>query len=362
MTLVTAASTVDDLLDDTDRAAGLGPGAVALVVVSGASLAWRRRYPVTVLAIHLVAIMVYDIARYPELFYPGIFIALYGVGRHVDPAHDLHAHLTVVTTATWAAIGSVLDGEGLWGAGVIVSIVYLVWFLGQRLRRGQEREVQLRRQQSVEAERAVAEERTRIARELHDIVAHRVSMMTVQAGAAKTVVHVDPDEAAEAMAEVEHAGRQALGELRHLLDVLRPRSERRADLGPHPGLADVADLVDQHVDSGMDVELSVDDLPTGLSGPVDLYAYRIVQESLTNVLKHADPTTHAEVRLGTEDGALVIEVTNTGSGGTAVAPAGYGILGMRERAELLGGSLRALPRSEGGFGVWARLPLGLEHR
>jgi signal transduction histidine kinase len=236
-------------------------------------------------------------------------------------------------------------------------ITFLVWYIGRRIRIRGERAAQLERERAAEARRAIAEERTRIARELHDVVAHRVSLMTVQAGAAKTVVADDPQGAAQAMEAVENAGRQALGELRHLLDVLRPDAEMDG-LRPQPGLADVPRLVDQFEEAGLDVSLTIEGQASNLPARVDLSAYRIVQEALTNVLKHAGSTARTEVRLSTDHRVLAIEVVDNGHGDTILPGSGQGIVGMRERAQLLGGSLDAGPRPGGGFQVVALLPIG----
>jgi signal transduction histidine kinase len=206
----------------------------------------------------------------------------------------------------------------------------------------------------------LADERARIARELHDVVAHGVSLMTVQAGAAKTVAAADPEAAAQAMAAVEQAGRQALGELRHLLAVLRPdRSDE--ELGPQPGLADVPRLVDRFREAGLRVTLDADAAPAGLPARVDLFAFRIVQEAMTNVLKHGGPGTAAEVTVRVGGRAVTVSVVDDGHG-THVLPvrSGHGLVGMRERTQLLGGILQAGPRPDGGFQVTATLPLGEE--
>src|SRR6266545_4606242 len=248
-------------------------------------------------------------------------------------------------------------------------VMFVAWYVGRRLRLRGERAAQLLREQAAEARRIVTEERTRIARELHDVVAHRVSLMTVQAGAAKAVAAEDPEGALQAMGAVEEAGRQALDELRHLLGVLRPETDLDG-LGPQPGLADLPRLAEQLRLAGVDVSLATDAPSAGLPARVDLFAYRIVQEALTNVLKHAGPGAHTEVRLRTGKSGIVIEVLDDGHG-TAVIPRpgvadggggvrGHGIVGMRERALLLGGTLDARPRPGGGFGVVAHLPTGGE--
>jgi len=203
----------------------------------------------------------------------------------------------------------------------------------------------------------VAEERSRIARELHDVVAHRVSLMTVQAGAAKTVANTDPAAALLAMQAVEQAGREALDELRHLLDVLRPDSGNTA-LGPQPGIADLPRLAAQLDEAGISVKMDVSGIPDGLPARVDLFVYRIVQESLTNVLKHAGDAPLPSVLVTGRAGEIAIEVTDHGRGATILPGSGHGVIGMRERALLLGGTLDAGPVPNGGWRVKAILPTG----
>ncbi len=209
---------------------------------------------------------------------------------------------------------------------------------------------------ATEAQRAIADARAGIARELHDVVAHNVSVMTVQAGVARLVVADDPERAQEAIGAVEEAGRRALDELRHLLGVLRPETGS-GELGPQPALNQVHKLVDQLRHAGMSISLAAD-VPSELPVRVDLFAYRIVQEALTNVLKHGGVDATAQVRLEEADGHLDIEVTDTGTATSPLPGSGQGIVGMQERAILLGGTLEAGPRPEGGFRVRARLPIG----
>ena len=169
----------------------------------------------------------------------------------------------------------------------------------------------------------------------------------------------DPEGAVRAMEAVEQAGRQALGELRHLLGVLRPEADVDG-LGPQPGIAEVPRLVDQLREAGLNVSLTMDGLQTDLPARVDLSTYRIVQEALTNVLKHAGPSARTEVRLSTDNHGVAIDVLDNGHGATILPGSGHGIAGMRERAQLLGGSLDAGPRPGGGVRVVAHLPIGEE--
>jgi signal transduction histidine kinase len=207
------------------------------------------------------------------------------------------------------------------------------------------------------AEQAVADERRRIARELHDVVAHQVSVMGVLATGARRVLRRDPDAADEAMATVEETGRATLRELRRLLDVLRTDAEPAAELAPQPGLTGIEALVEQVREAGLPVTLRVDGTPGPLEEGVALTVYRIVQEALTNALKHAGRAT-ALVRLTVADGFLAVEVTDTGRGPAPVTDRiGHGLVGMRERVALYGGILRTGPRPGGGFRVYARIPL-----
>ena len=334
--------------------------AIFVFALASGALYWRRRQPLVVLGVELAAMALLTGLGYPNSLWALPF-ALYSVGRYAT--NDRLSYYGVAATVAMAAIGSFVDGEPAGNIGFGLMFVFLIWYMGRRIRiRGdylillQERAVQLEREQESEARRAVAEERTRIARELHDVVAHRVSLMTVQAGAAKTVAADDPEGALQAMEAVEKAGRQALDELRHLMGVLRPEAEVDG-LGPQPGLEDVPRLVEHLRATGLEVSLTMDGVQTDLPARVDLSAYRIVQEALTNVLKHAGPGARTEVRLSTYNHGVAIEVCDNGQGATILPGSGHGIVGMRERAQLLGGSLDAGPRPGGGFQVVAHLPI-----
>ena len=178
----------------------------------------------------------------------------------------------------------------------------------------------------------------------------------MQAGVARLVVADDPERALEAIGAVEEAGRRSLDELRHLLGVLRPETAS-GELGPQPALSQVHELVDRLRQTGMNITLAVD-VSSELPVRVDLFAYRIVQEALTNVLKHGGVNAVAKVRLEETDCHLDIEVTDTGTATGTLPGSGQGIIGMNERASLLGGTFEAGPRAEGGFRVRARLPIG----
>jgi len=207
---------------------------------------------------------------------------------------------------------------------------------------------------AAEAAEAVSEERARIAREMHDVVAHSVSVMVVQAGAATQVVAHDPARAREALEAIRTTGTEALAEMRRLVGVLRSPDED-GSLDPQPGTAGIADLVERARAAGLRVELSVEGRPAGLPPGVDLAAYRIVQEALSNVRRHAGPST-ACVRLRHDSGRLEIEVRDDGPGAEEVRP-GHGLVGMRERVTLYGGSLDVRTSPGSGFTVSAVLPV-----
>jgi signal transduction histidine kinase len=245
-----------------------------------------------------------------------------------------------------------------------VMIALVCFFLGRvvQTRRAytaalEERAATAEANQRALAGQAVAEERRRIARELHDLVAHHVAVMGVLATGARRAAGRDPAAADEALATIEQTGRTVLREMRRLLEVLRSDSEPAGELAPQPTLAAVGTLVDQVREAGLPVTLEVDGDPGPLDPGVALTVYRVVQEALTNVLKHAGPA-NAQVRIAGHGSSLRLEIFDTGrgpppGGGTGV---GHGLVSMRERVHLLGGTLRAGPRPGGGFRVYADIP------
>ena len=250
---------VDDPNEDlVTRALGDVPiGTLPLFAVAGGALIWRRSHPLAVLGATLAAVTLSVALGYGANVGFTMLVALYSVGRYVTDAR--WSAIGLGSAYALNAVGNLIAGSLVTDFGVGFVVLFLVWYIGRRIRiRGdylgllQDRATQLEREQAAEARRAVAEERTRIARELHDVVAHRVSVMTVQAGAAKTVAAADPERALQAMEAVEQAGRQALNELRHLLGVLRPATDIDG-LGPQPGIAEVPGLVDQFREAGLDV-------------------------------------------------------------------------------------------------------------
>ena len=248
--------------------------------------------------------------------------------------------------------------------GVMAVAWVLGHFVGDRQLYAAQLEVrtaELERAREELARRAVVEERLRLARELHDVVAHAMSVIAVQSGVGAHVADSRPEEVGKALAAIEATSRAALTELRRLLGVLRQDSEPQASLTPVPGLANLDSLLAEVGKAGLAVRLRVEGTPLQLPAGVDLSAYRIVQEALTNVVKHAGPA-HAQVTIGYRDQEVTVEVIDDGRG--AVTPAGdgrmgtgHGLIGMRERVVAFKGELEVGPRPGGGFRVAARLPL-----
>ena len=202
---------------------------------------------------------------------------------------------------------------------------------------------------------AVSDERARIARELHDVVGHSVSVMTVQASAARRLLRPHQEKEREALLVVEQTGREALAEMRRVVGVLR-RPEEAPALAPQPSLEQIERLVEQTRDAGLPVDLRIEGEPVPLPAGLDLTAYRLVQEGLTNTLKHAGAAT-ASVRIHFGPGRLELEVADDGLGGNGKRGTGHGLIGMRERVDLYGGALESGPRPEGGWLLCARFPL-----
>jgi signal transduction histidine kinase len=245
-----------------------------------------------------------------------------------------------------------------------VLLYLLIFFIGRTVhnRRAyvaalEERAHTAERDQKVIADQAVADERRRIARELHDVVAHHVSVMSVLATGTRRALSRDPVAADEALATIEETGRVALREMRRLLVVLRTDAEPAGELEPQPGLPGIEILLEQVREAGLPVQLTTMGEPGHLDPGVALAVYRITQEALTNALKHAGPAS-ADVRLSFGVKELAIEISDTGRGPRpGPRTVGHGLLGMRERISLYGGTLRAGPRPGGGFRVFARIPL-----
>ena len=328
-------------------------------------LGWRRRAPLSVLAIVMGSTVVgfyalYDLASqvHPDPFLP-FLIAIYSVAAHAD-----RRRATIGGVLAAAAILAI-DAPAMLAGAIPPNDVYgwflyaLAWILGRMLRRRQElaaalqdRAARLERDQEAKARSAVVDERARIARELHDVIAHSLSVIVVQAAAERRVLGQEHATTKEVLGSIEHTGRQALVELRRLLGVIRKTNDRPA-LRPQPTLAHLDELLEQVRDAGLAVQLQTKGEPVPLPPGVDLSAYRIVQEALTNVLKHAHAS-HAEVLVGYHPGELELEISDDGQGPTD-GPGGHGLVGMRERVALYGGTLQAGQRDGGGYRLHARL-------
>ncbi|WP_424446045.1 sensor histidine kinase [Microbacterium sp. CH-015] len=362
------------------------PFAWALVYAPALTLplALRRRYPEAVLVTVALAFFVGVTARIPEVYVGNValFIAMYTVGAWVaDRRRATLVRLIVIAamfvwllvTIFQAATGG--DDGGPSRAGLfspfaaymllqfLVNVAFFggAYFFGERAWAGarsraalEERTADLERERELTAAQAVALDRVRIARELHDVVAHHVSAMGVQAGAARTVLDRDPAAARAALGTVEHSAREALTELRQLLETLRtPDADTPAS--STLSLRALPDLVAHAVDNGLPTTFAVVGEPVETPELVQVNLYRIAQEALTNARRHGGPDAVADVRLRYDDAGVELEVTNTGRPMVA-GRAGLGIVGMRERAAASGGTIEAGPRPRGGFLVRVRVP------
>jgi signal transduction histidine kinase len=336
-------------------------------------LVGRRRWPLASTLACGTATVAYTVSGLPEppVVYAGL-VAVYSVAAHASRRRALFAAAVTVVAIAVALLFDTSPVD-LDEALVTYLLFCTAWLLGngvrdRRERTGEleERAAALERTRAAEAERAVVQERNRIARELHDVVAHHVSMMVVQAEAGPVALQRDPARAVESFETISATGKQALGEMRRLLGVLRTDPADR--LTPQPGVGDVPALVDRVRATGLDVQLRIAGQVRKLTPAVDLSAFRLLQEALTNVVRHAGAD-RASVLLEYQPDALHLEVLDDGAGadgsgasgdGSAngsAAGGGHGLLAMRERVRLLSGSVVVGPRSTGGWAVRARLPL-----
>jgi signal transduction histidine kinase len=307
----------------------------------------------------------------------GPIVALYSViiygPRRFAPWAPVTAFLLVIVMGLPALPP---DSSGGWLFAQIVNVsvlIGLVWFVADTVRRRREqaselaaKNLELEQAQQELAHQAVADERVRIARELHDVVAHSMSVIAVQSGMGRMVIATQPDEAANALANIEETSRASLNEMRRILSVLRSDDETEGSLEPAPTLLDVEHLIAQTRAAGLEVDLAITGSRAAVPPGVDLSAYRIIQEALTNVLKHAGPA-RAGVTIDYGASAVTVEIVDDGRGAGAMVPvgaartaalhgSGNGLVGMRERAAVYGGEVDAGPQTGGGFRVRARLP------
>ncbi|WP_432135267.1 sensor histidine kinase [Streptomyces sp. bgisy154] len=328
-----------------------------LVVLVHLPLVLRDRGPVVVCCLVHASWLVYIALGYwPVVCSFGPMLAVYTVAALRPPR--LAVPCAALMTATWICAGAVSHTDG-WPSVVGQAVVYpaVLWRFGVVARRSAELTRRLRREQARRARREVAEERGRIARELHDVVAHHMSVISVQTGLARFVFDTDRDTARAALETIDATGREALDELRRMLLLLRADDDG-APAAPMPGIARLEEMTERVRGGGVPVALTVQGTPRPLAPGVELCVYRVVQEALTNVLKHARGA-RAEVRLSYEPRHVTVSVTDDGEGVVPVrmrSGGGHGLIGMRERAKLYGGQISIGPRDQGGFAVRLTLP------
>jgi signal transduction histidine kinase len=348
-----------------------GPRALELLVALGISvpLVWRRTHPGAALAVVGAAgfVSVLLVAPRQAAFeaFLALILAFYALGAHGRGRRSIY--ILVVALAVGFVGGLVLVATGNSTAGNALPTViwaFCAWTVGRIIRSWRSRAAELEaanrvleEQRELQAEAAVAVERGRIARELHDVIAHNVSMIVVQAGAATRILEGDQPEVSAALDAIETTGRETVDEMRRLLGVLRTTDDAQA-LAPQPGLARLEELVEHVRAAGVPVQLKIEGTPTALPPALDLSAYRIAQEALTNVLKHAAGA-HAAVTVRFDRDQVALEIRDDGAGGRTGFGTGNGLIGMRERVALWGGQLRA-GRDGRGWVVRASLPIRAE--
>lgn len=362
-----ALATMIGRIGDHDEFRSDGFFGVALVLMQTLPLAVRRVSPLAVLAVINATIAGHAAIGY-EMVEAGTFsslIAVYGAASLTDERRSfLAAAITAAALAAFFATNrgdfsavSIATTSGTWA---------MAWFVGTYVRtRGEqaeaagERAALLERDQSIRAREAVADERARMARELHDIVGHALNVIVIQAGGAQRVFASKPAVARDALASIESTGREALSDMERMLGILLTAEGESPTLGPQPGLRQLNSLAAQVSEAGLAVEVVVEGDQIELPASVELSAYRIVQEALTNALKHSRAS-HARVAVRYHPDSIELEVSDDGRGPAEPPPGanrgGRGILGMRERAALFGGELNVGPGPSGGYRVQARLP------
>ncbi|WP_189590237.1 sensor histidine kinase [Streptomyces massasporeus] len=333
----------------------------ALLLVAGGLLLWRKRYPVAVVFGTAAAVMVYLGAGYP--YGPVLFTVALACFSAIVAGHR---------RAAWAAMGMLWAGHVLvahwlfrwlppsgdlaasWGEEIVVATwVVAIAAVSELFRVRREQWVRERAERAEAARRRADEERLRIARELHDVLAHSISVINVQAGVGLALLDTDPEQARTALTTIKDQSKEALGEVRQVLDTLRTPGD--APRAPAPGLDRLSELVEQAGSAGLTVD--VEGEAPRLAPGTDLAAFRILQEALTNVVRHSG-SRHARVHLASGAGVLRLRVDDDGPAtGDDAGGSGNGLAGMRERAAALGGTIEAGPRPDGGFRVLAVLPL-----
>ncbi len=364
---------VDSVLAGVLALLGLGqliqqPREIPPMLLMVVPVAFRRRAPITAFSLAVVGGALQVITGRPAASDLALLVLLYTVAAYRPRRASIMALLvclagSAVAVLAWGPVHGVnLAWRLIFASFLFGGLELTVWILGDsmRYRRGyyaalEDKAARLEAERHAQAKVAAAAERARIARELHDVVAHHVSVMVVQADGAGYALRADPDRAAAALQAIAGTGRQALAEMRRLLGVLRSADDQAA-LAPVPGLGELRELLDQARAAGLEVGYTLSGTPRELPEGAELAAYRVVQESLTNTRKHAGLAATAAVALRYEPDGLVVEVTDDGPGGGTSDSGGLGLAGMRERIAMYGGTVTAGPLPGGGFGVTARLP------
>lgn len=346
---------------------------VALIVAEVVAFAFRRRVPIPSFLAVCGLTVLFWIGDYATNFDIFSLLAVYSATAHGGPNRAFVWRVVGVAVATMSAIaviGVISPTEDLPAAAVIgIAALHItaaitgeiVYGRRERITELENRAVRAETERTLLARQAVLDERARIARDLHDVVAHGMSVMVVQAGAAERIVATNPDDAAEALGHIQAVGREALTEMRRMLDVLRDERTDAIGLTPQPTLADLDQIVQHCIDAGVATALSVDgDSTLSHSVGQEMALYRIAQEAMTNVIKHAGRPADAIVKVSYEPQQIRLEVLDNGVGTTERELAtsfGHGFVGMRERVDLYQGTLRYGPRPGGGFRVAATLPI-----
>ena len=343
--------------------AWFGAPAVALLVLP---LVLRRWWPFAAPAsVWAVAAAVSFIDGRLVVFTAGAYAAGIAASFFLGNLPEARQARVGLVVVAGGAVTLVYNGPGLAAGNYIFLPAFfsMVWLGGlalqQRGARADAAELaaaRMARGREEATRQAIAAERARIARELHDVLGHSVSVMTIQASAVRRMLTPEQTKERDALLAVEQTGREALGEMRRLVGILRLSDGGAAELEPQPGVADVPKLVVQARELGLAVELRVEGEPAPLPPGIDLTAYRLVQEGLTNARKHSNAT-RTEVHLRYETDSLEVEVSDDGQGASAIDEGGHGLTGMRERVSIFGGEFDAGPRAEGGFRLRARLPV-----
>lgn len=351
-----AASLLVAGLSGQHPATSLDPLGYALLIIGGLVLAARGRAPVTVLAVTGLCALGYQAVGFdvPVVAYLFAVYAAVRAGHRIVTVASAVIMVAAVPLAILVSPHDIAVGEAFTQSRDVLQLAWLIaaGAAGEALRQAERRADEAERTREETALRRANEERLHIARELHDSLTHQISVIKVQAEVAVHLARKRGEQVPDALLAIREAGREAARELRATLEALRDD-----DKNPPHGLDDVPELVQRARTTGLDAKLTIEGLPNGVPAAVERTAYRIVQESLTNTVRHAAAAT-ASVRIGYRPDALIIQVDDDGKATSDSAPVpGVGLLGMRERVTALGGHLRAAPRREGGFTVEAELPV-----